>query len=103
MAELTPRVRLQPSLLDRLTDDEPDKQQESREKRVLSPDKLRESVRRDQTWLFNTPQMSAVQDLTDYPYVADSVLNFGIPDVAGKTVSTIDRGALETQLLRAIR
>lgn len=33
MAELTPKDRLQPSLLDRLTDDEPDKTQESREKR----------------------------------------------------------------------
>jgi hypothetical protein len=28
MAELTPRERLQPSLLDRLTDDEPDQSQE---------------------------------------------------------------------------
>ena len=36
MAELTPKERLQPSLLDRLTDDEPEQQQESRDKRVLS-------------------------------------------------------------------
>jgi type VI secretion system protein ImpF len=34
MAELTQKDRLQPSLLDRLTDDEPDKLQESREKRI---------------------------------------------------------------------
>lgn len=31
MAELTSKERLQPSLLDRLTDDEPDKTQESRD------------------------------------------------------------------------
>jgi type VI secretion system protein ImpF len=103
MAELTPKVRLQPSLLDRLTDDEPDKQVESREKRVLSPEKLRESVRRDQTWLFNTVHLAAVEDLSEHPYVQDSVLNFGVPDVAGRTVSTIDRPALEAQLLRAIK
>jgi len=33
MAELTQKERLQPSLLDRLTDDEPDKLSEAREQR----------------------------------------------------------------------
>ena len=41
MAELAPRERLQPSLLDRLTDDEPDQEVESRERRVLSVRGLR--------------------------------------------------------------
>jgi len=41
MAELTPKERLQPSLLDRLTDEEPDRRQESRDKRILSPAKLK--------------------------------------------------------------
>ena len=45
MAELTSKERLQPSLLDRLTDDEPDKTQESRDQRVLSANRLRECVR----------------------------------------------------------
>ncbi|MHC4750853.1 MAG: type VI secretion system baseplate subunit TssE, partial [Planctomycetota bacterium] len=36
MAELTPMDRLQPCLLDRLTDDEPDVQKESRDQRVVS-------------------------------------------------------------------
>ncbi|HJX53099.1 MAG TPA: type VI secretion system baseplate subunit TssE, partial [Polyangia bacterium] len=37
MAELTPKERLQPSLLDRLTDDDPGRATEPRESRVLSP------------------------------------------------------------------
>jgi type VI secretion system protein ImpF len=53
MAELTPQERLQPSLLDRLTDEEPDQLQESREKRVLSMSRLRDFVLRDLAWLFN--------------------------------------------------
>ena len=53
MAELTQKERLQPSLLDRLTDDEPPTQQESREKRVLSMHKLRLFVLRDISWLLN--------------------------------------------------
>jgi type VI secretion system protein ImpF len=102
MAELTPKERLQPSLLDRLTDDEPDKRQESREKRVLSPSRLRESVRRDLTWLFNTVNLASTQDLEDYPEVERSTLNFGLPDLAGRTASSVDRLTIERLLRRAV-
>jgi type VI secretion system protein ImpF len=53
MVELFPKERLQPSLLDRLSDDEPYKKMESREKRVLSFQKLKLSVVRDLEWLLN--------------------------------------------------
>jgi type VI secretion system protein ImpF len=102
MAELTPKERLQPSLLDRLTDDEPDKRQESMDKRVLSPQRLRESVRRDLTWLFNTPNLSTIQDLSEYPDVERSTVNFGIPDLSGRAASSIDSTALVRLLRRAI-
>jgi type VI secretion system protein ImpF len=102
MAELTPKERLQPSLLDRLTDDEPDKRQESRDKRILSPSRLRESVRRDLSWLFNTVNLAATQSLEDYPEVEHSTLNFGLPDLAGRTASSIDKVALERLLRRAV-
>jgi type VI secretion system protein ImpF len=102
MAELTPKERLQPSLLDRLTDDEPDKRQESRDKRILSPSRLRESVRRDLSWLFNTVNLAATQSLEDYPEVERSTLNFGLPDLAGRTASSIDKVALERLLRRAV-
>ena len=102
MAELTPKERLQPSLLDRLTDDEPEKTHESMDKRVLSPQRLRESVRRDLTWLFNTPNLATIQDLSDHPEVERSTINFGIPDLAGRTASSIDSPALLRLLRRAI-
>ncbi len=47
MAELNPRDRLQPFLLDRLIDDQPGMQKESRDKNVLSPGQLRASIMRD--------------------------------------------------------
>ena len=102
MAELTPKERLQPSLLDRLTDDEPEKRQESREKRVLSPTRLRESVRRDLSWLFNTVNLASTQDLEDYPEVERSTLNYGLPDLAGRTASSIDKLSIERLLRRAV-
>ena len=96
------KERLQPSLLDRLTDDEPGERQESRDKRVLSPARLRESALRDLGWLFNTTQLSATQDLDGCPEVAKSVLNFGLPDLAGRTSSGIDVPRLEALLRQAI-
>jgi type VI secretion system protein ImpF len=102
MAELTPKERLQPSLLDRLTDDEPEKRQESRDKRVLSPSRLRESVRRDLSWLFNTVNLAATQDLEDYPEVERSTLNYGLPDLAGRTASSVDKLSIERLLRRAV-
>jgi type VI secretion system protein ImpF len=102
MAELTPKERLQPSLLDRLTDDEPDQKLESRDKRILSPDKLRDSVRRDLTWLLNTPSLATVADLEEYPEVERSTVNFGLPELTGRAAASLEIAQLERMLRRAI-
>ncbi|WP_295399603.1 type VI secretion system baseplate subunit TssE [uncultured Thiocystis sp.] len=102
MAELTQKERLQPALLDRLTDDEPDRQQESREKRVLSMRQLRESVLRDLAWLLNAGRLDSVQDLAAYPFVSRSVLNYGIPDLAGLTASGVEIAQIERTIRQAI-
>jgi type VI secretion system protein ImpF len=102
MPELSPKERLQPSLLDRLTDLEPDKQQESRESRSLSEAQLRESLRRDLAWLLNTTHLAALQDLSAYPEVARSTVNFGIPDLAGQTLSGVDENKLERTIRDAV-
>lgn len=102
MPELTQKERLQPSLLDRLTDDEPDKQQESREQRVLSLRKLREGVLRDMVWLLNATNLAATDDLDDYPETARSVLNYGLPDLSGHTVSSIDVPEIQRRLRQVI-
>jgi type VI secretion system protein ImpF len=102
MAELTQKERLQPSLLDRLTDDDRQNRQESREKRVLSPARLRECVRRDLTWLLNTTHLAALVDLDEQPEVQRSVLNYGMPDLAGRTTSSVDVRVLERLLTRVI-
>lgn len=102
MAELTQKERLQPSLLDRLTDDEPKKRHESRDQRVLSIRKLRECVLRDLSWLLNSVNLSTMEDLTRYPDVARSVLNYGMPDLSGHTASGIEINGLERLLRQAI-
>lgn len=101
MAELTPKERLQPALLDRLRDEEPDKSQEAREQRVLSMRQLRESVLRDLQWLLNTGNLAASGELDGYPLIARSVLNYGIPDLSGTTATAI-RNRIEGMIRDAI-
>jgi type VI secretion system protein ImpF len=102
VAELTQKERLQPSLLDRLADDAPDKEQESREQRVLSLNKLRQCVLRDLAWLLNTSTLDAIQDLDEYPLVSHSVVNYGIHDLVGTTLSSADVPEIQKQIRQAI-
>lgn len=102
MAELTTQERLQPSLLDRLTDDEPGTRDESRERRVISATRLRDCVTRDLAWLLNSVQMEATENLDLFPEVQTSVLNFGIPDLTGVAVSRINVDTLRQSLRDAI-
>lgn len=102
MAELAPRERLQPSLLDRLTDDEPDKSVEARERRVLSVRSLREGVLRDLAWLLNTTNLFSVSDHGQLPHVASSVINYGMPDISGVSISGMHLADLERGIRQAI-
>ena len=90
MPELTPQERLQPALLDRLTDDEPDKTQEPRERRVMSKSRLRQAVLRDLAWLFNATSRRRSVDLERIPHVRRSVINFGLPALSGRAASSLD-------------
>jgi type VI secretion system protein ImpF len=102
MADLLPTDRLQPSLLDRLIDDEPEKKTEAPERRVLTLNRLRECVLRDINWLFNAAQMARPDELADTPFVATSVINFGLPAFSGLTASGVDPRVMEHELREAI-
>ena len=90
MADKTIIERLQPSLLDRLTDDAPESVTETRDARVINLARLREIVRRDLGWLLNTNNLETELDASRYPHTVQSVLNYGLRDPSGLT-STQDR------------
>ena len=104
MAELAPRERLQPSLLDRLTDDEPRNDSEARERRVLSLRTLRDGVLRDLTWLLNTTNLTSLSsiDTGNLPHLANSVINFGVPDISGQATMSLNLSKLERGIRQAI-
>jgi len=152
VARTLPKNRFLPSLLDRLTDDDPINnsiriqkekiqgiekslaelllkqsapESESKENRrqrhqlqqqldqvraqfsaltmsVSSLKEIRACVKRDLDWLLNASQYSPQEDLDDYPEVAVSVLNYGMPDLTGKTVSGFDVRTMELLLKQVL-
>jgi type VI secretion system protein ImpF len=98
----TPQEQLQPALLDRLTDEEPDKKLEPRQMRVMSKKRMREAVLRDLAWLFNTTRLDPDMDPAKYPHARKSVINFGLPALAGETSSSLEVTDLERAVRQAI-
>jgi len=92
---LTPLDKLQPCLLDRLTDDEPGKREESRNQRIISVQRYRAGVLRDLEWLFNSighfPD-ETVGEITfaDYEEAYRSVINYGIRQLYGRFAPDIE-------------
>jgi type VI secretion system protein ImpF len=79
---------------------------------VVSPEVLREAVRRDIEALFNTERFESdllltdreaemrpgPPDLDDFPEVRRSVVNYGVPAFAGRSSRDFDREALAKEL-----
>ena len=102
MGQWSLKERLQPSLLDRLTDRHPEKRKESTTQQSMSQKEFKEAVIRDLGWLLNSVSLDVCVDLDAYPEVKQSVLNFGLPDISGHTSSTIDVKTVENSIRRAI-
>ena len=102
MADALPKDRLLPALLDRLTDDNPG-QPEARRDRAYSMREFRKMILRDLTALLNANSPPASEGLEEYPLVARSVVNYGMPELAGITASTVAPAELERIVREAIR
>lgn len=118
MAELTSQERLQPSLLDRLTDHDPASRQEPLEARVLSRQQLRAAVLRDLSWLFNANRAEPSrrsnktsrpayieEELARWklaPFAQRSVLNYGLPSMSGESVGRLELRSVSADIKQAI-
>ena len=101
----TPQANLLPTLFERLKDDQPfNKTSESPEDWVVNAAKMRELVRNNLIDILNVVNLDHKDeiDLTRYPHVADSVLNFGIPPVAGRYLSEVRWDDIEKNIRKAV-
>jgi type VI secretion system protein ImpF len=103
MGQWSLKERLQPSMLDRLTDHNPEKKKESTAQQSMSQKEFKDAVIRDLGWLLNSVSLDVCVDLEPYPEVKHSVLNYGLPDISGHTSSTVNVKTIERSLIQAIR
>lgn len=93
---------LLPSLFDRLKDDAPRSKTELASDVVLTPARLRSSLQRDLTWLLNTTNLESEENLSSYPTVASSVINYGLPAIAGSYLHSHKWSDIENAIKQAI-
>ncbi len=98
----TDKDRLQPALLDRLTDHEPTKRTERAEAVYVTDARLRAALLRDLGWLLNAVNATSHIDFDGLPEAERSVINYGVAPLAGQLLSELDWKDVEESLRRSI-
>ena len=92
------------SLLDRLSNRSTvDVAQITVSRGELQTHSLRESILRNLGWLLNTTRLDSSHDLSQWPEIRRSVLNFGVPEFSGRILTGIETAKMERELTEAIR
>lgn len=94
--------RLQPALLDRLTDDEPTKATEAVDAAAMTRSRLRCAVLRDIAWILNTTNMESDTASELFPHARQSVVNFGVETLSGRRIADLDWHQLEQSIKDAV-
>lgn len=87
-------IRITPSVLDRLLDDQPEVSREPPASRSTSLRILKQAVKRDLEWLLNT-RVSVEGSPEELPEVGRSLAHYGLPDISSMNVKVeADKGSL---------
>ncbi|SAK83082.1 type VI secretion system lysozyme-like protein [Caballeronia calidae] len=97
------RDRLQPALLDRLTDDDRARRAEPPGARWIGAEHLRAAVLRDLAWLLNTRNgEDGFVDWAAFGHAQASVLNYGMRPLVGRPMSGVEHMSVEASIRDAI-
>lgn len=64
---------------------------------------LRASIRRDLAWLLNTTSFETGQDMTAFPHVRTSTVNYGVREFAGRTRESVSPREQAREIREAIK
>lgn len=90
MARVDKKKKLRPSILDRLFDDEPDNKHDTDHGQHQQLKQLRSSVRRDLENLMNA-RFRVMEPGEEYQELENSLLNYGLPDLATINITDLDK------------
>ncbi len=91
-----------PSLLDRLQDDAPYKKSEHPNAYAPNDAGMRRLIQRDLALLLNTTNLDGMLDPARFPRAAASVINYGIPPLAGSYLSNKNWESIEKLIRTAV-
>jgi type VI secretion system protein ImpF len=74
----------------------------SRARQVITETMLRREVARDLENLLNTIALESTVDMTGAPYARKSILNFGLPDIAHRSIDEIGVDDIPQEIKAAI-
>jgi type VI secretion system protein ImpF len=94
--------RLQPTLLDRLTDHHPERSRDTTAEVVISRRQLRQVIMRDLAWLLNATNIESEVDFAFHDDARRSAINFGLPAFSGRRASDVKLETLQAELKGAI-
>jgi len=73
-----------------------------RPRQVITEPVLRQEVNRDLEALLNCIALESTVDLTDFPDVRKSIINYGIPDIADRTIDEITVDHIPEEIREAL-
>lgn len=73
-----------------------------RVRQVITEPILRREVSRDLEALLNSVAMESTIDMTDVPYARKSIINFGLPDIAHRTIDEYAVNSIPGEIKAAI-
>jgi len=73
-----------------------------RARHVITEPVLRREVGRDVDAMLNTIAMESTIDMTDAPYVRKSIINFGLPDIAHRTIDEAGINDIPAEIKEAL-
>jgi len=95
-------LEFSPSLLDRLTDNDPGKVKESAAASIISANKMRDILKRDIAWILATIRMEEINPVDGCQEVRRSVLNYGIKDLSGVPEQNLDPIEVQNSIRQAL-
>ncbi len=95
-------VRYLPSLLDRLTDHEPNRRLEAPRAQAMSFQEYRSGFQRDLLRLLSYGLQPERHEFDEHPEVANSVLNYGMPNLLGMADLAMQPQVVEQHIREAI-
>lgn len=90
------------SLLDRLRDDHPHERLEAPGGLTCDWHEYRQSILRDIQWLLNTTSLDVFGDGSPWKEIAQSTLNYGVPEVMAKDAAAVPQRRWERSFEQAL-